>query len=198
SELLAAGSRLREGQEARVAGGDRGLLRSAAAEERRLVGELVRLAVAESERAGHPVGPAIQTRIHETLHAAAGDQEARELLALGRLQRDYQLGDLGLLGTGQVDAGHRHAATRAPGRKTDTRRRLASIERRLQQARARQDEMRSRLGEAETAMREAQRVLARADSAAKRAAANVDHARGQLDAAATKVAELEAEREQLG
>jgi hypothetical protein len=189
AELLAAGSRLRETQEALLAGGEPGRLRDAAARERELVGELVQLAVEEAARAGNRVGPAIQTRIHETLHAAAGSEEARELLASGRLQHDYQLGDLGLLGTGPP-ASSRAATQRA---KPDASRKLASLERRLERERERRDEMQTHVSSAETALREAQDAAAKAATAAEQTAIKLQRAQDRLAAAAARVLELEAE-----
>jgi hypothetical protein len=194
AELLAAGSRLREAQEALLAGGEPGRLRDSAAEERQLVGELVQLAVEEAARAGNRVGPAIQTRLHETLHAAAGNEEVRELLAAGRLQRDYQLGDLGLLGAGPPASGR--SATRR-SQKPDASRQLASLERRLTRERERQAQMHAQVREAESALRDAQDTAAKAATAAERTAAQLQRARERADAAAARLQELEAEAERL-
>ena len=81
-ELLAAGDRLREAQQRLLSSGDRGALRDAAINERRLVSELVELGARELGEAGHPVTAAVQNRLQETLHSAAGNAEARELLKL--------------------------------------------------------------------------------------------------------------------
>ena len=52
-ELLAAGERLQEAQRKLVSGGERGLLRDAAADERALVGRVADLAAAELRTVGH-------------------------------------------------------------------------------------------------------------------------------------------------
>ncbi len=184
SELLEAGARLRDAQQGLLSGGDRGALREAAAEERRLVAELVPLAVKALEADGHPVGPAVQTKIHETLHAAAGDEQVRELLAVGRLQREQQLGDLGLIGAGPASARSTKSASARPEPPKADARRLAAAQRRLEQARQRRDERRAQLSEAEREAEKLERSLRRARAAAERA-------RRQLDEATARVRELE-------
>ncbi len=99
-DLLEAGERLREAQESALSGGESDPLRAAAAQERSLVSELAATAAAELAGAGHPVTAQVQSKLFETLHAAAGDAEARELLRQGRLVRDHQVSDLGLFGGG--------------------------------------------------------------------------------------------------
>src|SRR5581483_3124626 len=181
-ELLDAGGRLRQAQSALLGGGDRGQLRDAAATERRLVGEVVRLAVDELEQAGHPAGAAVQTKIHETLHAAAGDDEVRQLLSLGKLQRDYQLGDLGLAGgPAATSASARRTPAPAPSASQD--RGAAALKRRLEQARARQKELRGRVTEAAAAARSAHRELARMSAVVEKADAAIERANDRLDAA---------------
>jgi hypothetical protein len=99
-ELLAAGTRLQEAQAQLVAGGEPGLLRDAAAAERRLVDEVVALGETELTQSGHTAGATLQTKLRATAHAAALSPEAGELLEVGRLVRDYEVSDLGLMGTG--------------------------------------------------------------------------------------------------
>src|SRR4030081_1955961 len=60
-ELIAAGERLQKAQDQLVAGGERGLLRDAGADERRLVEEVVALAERELAGAGHPVNAGLQS-----------------------------------------------------------------------------------------------------------------------------------------
>jgi hypothetical protein len=102
-ELLAAGERLQEAQRELVQAGERGMLRTAAAEERELVGRIVGLAERELAAAGHPANPSAQSKLFSTLHAAAANSEAREALATGRLLGEYQISDLGLSPGGLAD-----------------------------------------------------------------------------------------------
>ena len=95
-ELIAAGERLQEAQRQLVSRGERGLLRDAAADERRLVGHVADLASAELGAAGHAPDAGMQSKLFATLHAAAANVEVRGLLAAGRLVRDHELSDLGL------------------------------------------------------------------------------------------------------
>jgi hypothetical protein len=82
-ELIEAGRRLSEEQERLLAGGGRERFQRAAADERRLVGELVRRAEHELVAADRPVSGAVQEKLRATLHAVASDREAREGLAAG-------------------------------------------------------------------------------------------------------------------
>src|SRR5207302_10213020 len=96
ASLIEAGRRLQDAQQQLVAGGERGLLRSAAADERRLVEQVVAVAEQELASAGHPVAATVRSKLWATVHAAAVSDEARELLEAGRLIGDYEISDLGL------------------------------------------------------------------------------------------------------
>jgi hypothetical protein len=183
-QLLAAGERLRDAQRRLLAGGERGVLRDAATEERRLVAELVEAGERELVDAGHAVNSTIQNRLRETLHSAAGDDEARELLDAGRLIRDHQISDLGLPGE-MVQARPRNAGKEQAAR------------RRLEKAQAREHEAQARAKEAERDARDAGRALARASSSAERAEAAAERERERASKAAARVAELEGELRDL-
>ena len=107
-ELRAAQSGLLEGQ------GDPGVLRSAGERERAIVAELVGVARGLLTSEGNDLSAATLERVSDTLHAAALDEEARELVRDGRLERELRHVGLGLgLGTGlgeQAPAGARGAA----------------------------------------------------------------------------------------
>ena len=114
-ELIAAGERLQEAQRQLVSRGERGLLRDAAADERRLVGHVADLASAELGAAGHAPDAGMQSKLFATLHAAAANVEVRGLLAAGRLVRDHELSDLGLGdGDGTLAAAPAPASRRRP------------------------------------------------------------------------------------
>ena len=134
-ELLAAGARLQEAQAKLVSGGERGLLRDAVAQERRSVDEVVALGERELTGSGHQINAALQTKLHATAHAAAVSPEAGELLSLGRLIRDYEVSDLGLMGAG---AAVLPRANREPAKRESAKRESAkreSAKRRARQAR---------------------------------------------------------------
>src|SRR5215211_5150725 len=81
-ELLAAGDALREAHEALLSGGgDAAAVREAMARERDAVRELTRLALGDGASAS------TEEKVRETLHAASVDDDVRERLAAGRLER---------------------------------------------------------------------------------------------------------------
>jgi len=110
-ELRAAQSGLLEGR------GDPRALRSAGERERAIVAELVGVARGLLTSEGNDLSAATLERVSDTLHAAALDEEARELVRDGRLERELRHVGLGLgLGAGlgeQAPAGTRGAAPRA-------------------------------------------------------------------------------------
>lgn len=216
-ELIAAGERLRKAQERLLAAGERGALREAATSERELVERLAQAGERLLADAGHPLSAATQTRLWATLRSVAGDQEARELLAAGRLVRDHEVSDLGLgLGAGPPKVPSRKAPPAAgggPAREQDRVRRpggaavarkARSIEQQLARARERrraaaqkldevQQEAKAAAREADAARREAERAA----SALERAQAAAERSRGDARAAAERVGELEAEQREL-
>jgi hypothetical protein len=86
--LLEAGRRLRDAHQAAVAGGDAAALRAATRAERAAVAGLVAAAVEVLESAGHASTEATRDRVAATLHAAAADPAAAELVRRGRLTHD--------------------------------------------------------------------------------------------------------------
>src|SRR5215210_2424520 len=86
-ELLAAGETLREAHAALLSGaGDAAAVREATARERDAVRELTRRALGDGASA------ATEEKVRATLHAAALDDDVRELLAAGRLEREAEAG----------------------------------------------------------------------------------------------------------
>jgi hypothetical protein len=185
TELLDAGQRLREAQQRLIEAGDRDQLHEASAHQRRLVEAVVEDAEAELVAAGHSVGPAVRNRLFATLHAAAADDEARSLLAAGRLVHDYQVADLGL--------GFEPAATPAakpPRPPRPDARRLDSARQQLERATAELLRARAELISAEEQLQSAEVELRRAEEHAVRA-------RAAVATADQHVAELEASLEGL-
>jgi hypothetical protein len=97
--LLEAGERLRAARQAALTGGGGAELRASTRAEREAAAGLVDAAVEILRSAGHPATDATRDRIAATLHAAAGDPAAAELVRGGRLTRD-----LDPAGFGTVDA----------------------------------------------------------------------------------------------
>ena len=96
-ELYAAGDELREAQARLLAGtGDGRALRAANDRERAAVDALVQAARGLLSSDGHELSPAVVERVADTLHAAALNEEAREQVREGRLERELRHVGLGL------------------------------------------------------------------------------------------------------
>lgn len=95
--LLGAGGELRQAHRQAASGRGAAQLRAAAAAEREAIERLVARAPAAL---GEPPGPALAEALRSTLHAAAGDDDARALIASGRLSAD-----LSAVGLGPVPGG---------------------------------------------------------------------------------------------
>ena len=178
AELLRAGAGLRDAQQRVVAGGGRDELRDAAAAERRLVDALVACAEGELDASGHAVNASLQGKLRATAHAAAVNDEPGGLLAAGLLVRDYELSDLGLMGSGTVverapvegraaprvdpavrkvaareaaqrAAAERRATARAAAERRAAERRAEGLRRQLERARARVTQLEAALAELE-------------------------------------------------
>jgi hypothetical protein len=86
-ELLAAGDALREAHEALLSGkGDAKAVREATAREREAVREFTVLALGDGASAS------TEEKVRATLHAASVDDDVRDLLVAGRLERDAEAG----------------------------------------------------------------------------------------------------------
>jgi hypothetical protein len=86
--LLDAGKRLRAAHQSAVQGGDADELRAAARAEREAVNGLVAAALDVLREAGHPATDASRDRVAATLHAAAADPDAADLVRRGHLTHD--------------------------------------------------------------------------------------------------------------
>src|SRR4051794_21772762 len=161
--LLAAGAALRQAR-----GGD--TLRDATREEREAVEELASQATALLRQAGHPTTDKTSSEIRDTLHAAALDEEARQLLSEGRLVEPRQA--IGL-------AGFAGAPAPAPSRKkTQTQKKKKDARRRREQ----QAVARAALRDAETAVKEREREVDRAQRALEEARVEAERKRDELEA----------------
>jgi hypothetical protein len=205
-DVLAAGEALREAHEALLAGdGDPAAVREAMAAERDAVRDFTRLALGDGATAS------TEEKVRATLHAASVDDEVRELLAAGRLEREAEAGAdptaLMAGGSGAAKPARSRAAksdrparkparsgggSRGRARQSDADRRRAKAAERAQEeaerAVAAQDE-------AETAADRARSALAEAEEAARKARAVVEDLEGHERAARRAVKEAEAEAE---
>ena len=115
--LLEAGARLRDAQEAALAGEGAAALRDATRTEREAVSGLVEAAAGILRSSGHAAADATRDRIAATLHAAASDPAAAELVRGGRLTRDLEPAGFGALDALAASAGGAPpAAARGNGR----------------------------------------------------------------------------------
>ena len=165
--LLKTGEELRELQERMLAGSvDSTKLRSAAADEQKQIGSLLK--AAEAIGAEHGVGSQILDRVGETLQAASADPEIAETVGGGRLEREQRASGIGLGGaTGPPkrskrggrddDAKRRKAEREQARRRKEAERRPASAEKRLERERGALERAREAVGEHEKAGRSAER-----------------------------------------
>jgi hypothetical protein len=109
-EVLAAGEALRAAHEALLSGGgDAARVREAMARERDAVRDFTRLALGEG------ASEATQEKVRATLHAASVDDDVREALTAGRLEREAEAGTdpMALLAASAGKAGGRRAGSAA-------------------------------------------------------------------------------------
>jgi len=200
--LCDAGDKLREAQADVLAGrGDGRALRGAADRERVAVDALVIAARGLLTSDGHELSASIIDRVAETMHAAALDDDARDTVRQGRLERELRHVGLG------VDAGmpapaprrrskptSRAQATAAhePGDQEHGEREHIARERaeaqrmkreRAEAARAKESEARRLAADAQRVARAAQERRERAALALREADAALARARAQVQAA---------------
>jgi hypothetical protein len=117
--LLEAGEQLRAAHRAALAGEGAAELRTAAKAEREAVAGLVGAAAELLAAAGHPVTDATRDRVAATLHAAAANPEAADLVRDGRLTADLDPTGFGTVPDGAFGDETATAATgRGPGRRS--------------------------------------------------------------------------------
>jgi hypothetical protein len=201
--LVATGERLREAQEALLAGGDRSALQRATAEERELVAKLTRDAIALASEGGTGATATLGERIASTLHAAALDEETAAELAAGRLLREREA--VGLFGAASVElrparravsaAASESPAGASTGAAAKSRRRAAGADaeaRRAAERREAERELAAARAEERKARREraaAAKATEHADKRAQDAQSRADEARERADEARAGVRE---------
>ncbi|HYY77977.1 MAG TPA: hypothetical protein VFD04_02160 [Actinomycetes bacterium] len=114
--LLEAGARLRAAHQSAVAGGGAAELRTASTAERQAAAGLVQAALQALRSAGHPATEATRERIAASLHAAAADPQAAELVGRGQLTRELDPSGFGTPPDGSPSAAGEARARRAGGR----------------------------------------------------------------------------------
>jgi hypothetical protein len=192
SELFDAGDALRAAQDDVLAGrGDGQTLRAAVERERGAVDALTASARGLLSSDGQELSPTIIERVADTLHAAALDDEAREQVREGRLERELRHVGLGVLGAPRAGTPARTpkpapAARPAPKEQPDAR---AAREER---ERAQREQAEARAA-ARAAEREARRRAEHAERAHRVAAERRDRAVEALSEAETELDAAEAE-----
>lgn len=210
--LFGAGDELRDAQARLLDGkGDGRALRAANERERAAVDELVEAARGLLSSDGHELSPAVIERVADTLHAAALDEDAREQVREGRLERELRHAGLGLKESADPFAAApkaapkpgkssaRPATTDRPGaeREREERKRLereraearkaarvaeAAARRRAERAGHALTAAEERRARAATALGQAEEALAAAQAEAQDALAAHEQAQAQLDA----------------
>jgi hypothetical protein len=209
SELFDAGDALRAAQADVLAGrGDGQSLRAAVDRERTAVDALAAAARGLLSSEGHELSPTIVERVADTLHAAALDDEAREQVREGRLERELRHVGLGVLGAplaGAPPAGAPPAGAPAPPRKkkpTAANKQPAAdraADRAAERAaREERERVQRERAEARAVAREARRRAEHAERAHRvaaerrdRAAEALREAESQLNVAETELAEAQ-------
>jgi hypothetical protein len=205
-ELFTAGDTLSEVQASVLAGRADGRALSEAAErERAAVSALVDAAPAVLAAEGLAVSASVLERVGETLHAAALDQEAREPVDQGRLERELRHVGLGMGADVAAPPKTRpvkgqpaksNASEKAEARKQAEARERAEAEERAQareQLEAAEKDARGRAAQAAKNLDTAERAHARAAEALEQAKATLTAAR--REAKAVETAHHRAERE---
>ena len=184
-DLFAAGDGLREAQAELLAGrGHAGGLRGAVEREREAVDVLMGAAGGLLNADGHSLTPVTLDLVAGTLRAGALDDDAREQVRAGRLERE-----LTHVGFGDgLSAGVAAPAGRGGGRAADQAERRA-------EARRAEREHKAALKAARAAEAEARRTAATADRAVRAAEKRRDRAAAAFSAADDELAQARAEAE---
>jgi hypothetical protein len=203
-ELFAAGDAVRAAQADVLAGrGDARALREAGARERDAVGGLVETARGLLGTDGHDLSATTLERIADTLHAAALDDDARDEVREGRLERELRHVGLGLgeapaagLAAGRREAGTAPAPAqgraKAPGAGAGTQERASQ----LRAAKERAGAEAAQAAERVAARRAARAAVAKAAKAEERAGHALRAAEERRERAATALAQADAARDE--
>jgi hypothetical protein len=205
-ELFAAGDAVRAAQADVLAGrGDARALRDAGARERDAVGGLVETARGLLGTDGHDLSATTLERIADTLHAAALDDDARDEVREGRLERELRHVGLGLgeapaagLAAGRREAGTAPAPAQGRAKEPGAGAGAGTQERasQLRAAKERAGAEAAQAAERVAARRAARAAVAKAAKAEERAGHALRAAEERRDRAATALAQADAARDE--
>jgi hypothetical protein len=179
--LLDAGAKLRKAQERALSGGGPDALRTAQADERDAIRDLVEQAGTILEQAGRPPTRPVLERIRSTLSAAALAEPARATLKAGRLTDELQLSGFDAL-AGIEPAPRGKAMPR--DELAERRKKKAEIERERRRLEKQASDLNDRAEKAERQAEQAEETAAEARELA-------DETRQAADAAAAELAGFE-------
>jgi hypothetical protein len=179
--LLAAGKRLRELEDAMLAGkGNADELRAAAAEERDAIQELVAAARRIADHDDRKVNEAIFDRVAETLQAASADEELAESVRAGRVEREAKAATIGVSSRAPAPArGRRRPREDDRAERNRAQAELDAASRDLERAEARRERAQDEVDKQTERLKDARADLAKAKREATRAAAALRRAEGQ-------------------
>jgi hypothetical protein len=186
--LLDAGHRLREAQQAALAGKETGGLDEARQAERTALTELRKGARRILDEQGRGSETTLN-QVMSTLSVAAVDDAGRELLARGRLTGDLEATGFDLLAP--APARPRARRTPPPKRRAADRKRLDDAQRRLDEAREAAAAAAKDLGAAEDEAKEARRALDAAEKRLRTAQAAAEKAKAKVERAEERLREAE-------
>ena len=181
--LLDAGAKLRKAQERALSGGGSDALRTAQADEREAIRDLVERAGAILEQAGRPPTRPVLERIRSTLAAAALTETARNTLKAGRLTDELQMSGFDALAG--IEPTPRGKA-KPRDELAERRQKKAEIERERRRLEKQARDLNDRAEKAEQSADQAEEVAAEARELAD------DHRRA-ADAAAAELRQFERE-----
>lgn len=177
--LLGAGKRLRELEDAMLAGkGEADELRAAAAEEREAIQELAASARRIADHDDRKVNEATFDRVAETLQAASADEQLAESVRAGRVAKEAKAATIGVSSRAPAPSGRRRGSSKEDDR-ADRRRAQAehdAARRDLERAEARRERAQDEVDKHTGRLKEARAELAKAKREATRAAAAVKRA----------------------
>jgi hypothetical protein len=159
-EFAAASRQLEDAQGRALEGKDEGAAgwRAAAEREREATAAVLELAESLARDAGHPASEHALELVGETLRAATGDPELRELVLRGRVERERSAATLG---TPAVAPPRKRAPGRAKRRDlAQARRELTRLQGELADATAREERLRARVEQTAEALRQEKTKLA--------------------------------------
>jgi hypothetical protein len=175
--LLDAGAKLRKAQERALSGGGSDALRTAQADEREAIRDLVERAGGVLEEAGRPPSRPILERIRSTLAAAALSKTARDTLKAGRLTDELQVSGFEAL-AGIEPAPRGKAKPR--DELAERRKKKAEIERERRRLEKQAVELNDQADKAEQSAEEAEEAAAEARELADERRRDADAATAEL------------------